>query len=248
MSYHKFAYIYDRLMNDVDYQLWLHFVNTKIKSLTNEEDIKTVLDLGCGTGELSISLAKNGFDVSGVDISEDMLAVAEAKAAKHNVKIDFYHANMTEFEAIKQYDCVVIFCDSLNYLLDEKDIKKTFDHVYRLLKSGGIFMFDVHSEYKITDILQNQTFAGNDEDVSFIWNCYPGTSAGSVEHDLTFFVKNEKSNLYERFDEFHIQRTFAIDTYKTWLNEIGFHKIDISADFSETITNNSERIFFAATK
>ncbi|MCH1625006.1 class I SAM-dependent DNA methyltransferase [Ferdinandcohnia quinoae] len=246
MSYARFAYVYDDLMRDVNYDSWITFI--KEKSLTYNKNMKRILDLACGTGELSIRLAHEGFEVVGVDLSEDMLVVANAKAIEAGVKIDFYQQNMVEIEGLSSLDLVVIFCDSLNYLQTEEEIQKTFRNVYNLLQEGGLFMFDVHSVYKVEQIFLDGTFVSNEEDVSFIWNCYQGPFPYSVEHELSFFVKNNHNSDYQRFDEDHLQRTFPVEQYKKWLLDEGFEILDISADFESAITNDSERIFFTVKK
>ncbi len=248
MSYGDFAYLYDRLMEDVPYDDWLTFVDVKLKQ--QNRNVKTsILDLACGTGELTVRLAQAGYEVIGIDLSEDMLAVANAKAQEKGMHIPFYHQDMTNLEGLPLFDVIIIFCDSLNYLQAEEDIIKTFKHVYKFLKEDGLFLFDVHSVYKISEIFGNQTFAVSDEDISYIWNCFPGDELYSVEHELSFFVKNEDTSMYERFNEVHYQRTFPIDFYEKCLKETGFHLVEINADFKiEEVKEDSERIFFTAKK
>jgi ubiquinone/menaquinone biosynthesis C-methylase UbiE len=246
MMYEQFADWYDYLMSDAPYDAWCTFTEEKIAKYGKG---KTLLDLGCGTGELSIRLAQRGFSVTGVDLSEHMLAVAQAKAEENGLTIPFFQQDMRELNGFSPFDHVVIFCDSLNYLQTEEDVFQTFQRVYAHLKDGGLFLFDVHSPFKIHHLfLQQGTFASNDEQVSYIWNCFPGEWDHSVEHDLTFFVKNENGT-YERYDESHVQRTYEIDQYKQWLEEAGFHLLEICADFkNEPPSERSERIFFVAKK
>lgn len=249
MTYTHFSYLYDDLMKDVPYNQWLDFVMRRIKKYGNHS-IHTILDLGCGTGELSIKLTGAGFQVSGVDLSEHMLAVANEKAKTHHADIHFYQQSMAELTGFEKIDCVVCFCDSLNYLKTEEEVLQTFKRTFESLKSGGLFMFDVHSIYKISQIFMNQSFVNNGEDVSYIWNCFPGEDPNSVEHDLSFFVKAPgRDHVYERFDEYHFQRTYPIVQYQKWLEEIGFTVLDISGDFQDTRPQNQcERVFFTAKK
>ncbi|PLR78089.1 SAM-dependent methyltransferase [Bacillus sp. V3-13] len=247
MTYGKFAYLYDELMKDVPYDKWVDLLKEKTEKYA--VDGKQLLDLACGTGQLSIRLAKAGFSVSGVDLSADMLAVAEAKAAENRLAIGFYQQNMTEVTGFNEVDVAGIFCDSLNYLETEQDVKDTFRSVHSQLKKGGLFLFDVHSVYKVTQIFINQTFAVDEEKISYIWNCFPGGFPNSVEHDLTFFVLDERSGKYDRFQEYHKQRTFLISEYERWLQEAGFDVLEILADFEDEEPNDhSERIFFMARK
>lgn len=244
MTYRHFAYLYDHLMQDVPYDQWQRIVVEQIQS-RHLQGIK-VLDVACGTGEISIRLAKVGLDVTGVDLSEDMLAVANNKASHEGLTIPFYQQNMTELEFSDSYDVVILFCDSLNYLRSEVDVQNTFASIYNLLSSDGLFLFDVHSIHKMKSIFKDQTFTYEDETHAYIWNCFEGEHPYSVEHELTFFVQEEHSSLYQRYEEFHQQRTFHVDTYLSWLDEAGFEVLETFADFNQPIEAESERIFFVA--
>ncbi|PLR87665.1 class I SAM-dependent DNA methyltransferase [Bacillus sp. V33-4] len=247
MTYEKFAYLYDELMKDVPYDKWVDLLMEKTEKYAVNG--RHLLDLACGTGELSIRLARAGFSVSGVDLSADMLTVAQAKAAENRLAIGFYQQNMAEVTGFDEVDIAGIFCDSLNYLETKQDVKDTFRSVNSQLKKGGLFLFDVHSIYKVTKIFMNETFAVDGEKISYIWNCFPGDVPNSVEHDLIFFVLDELSGKYDRFQEYHKQRTFPIYEYEGWLQEAGFDVLEILADFEDDEPDEqSERIFFIARK
>lgn len=246
MTYNRFAHLYDELMNDVPYDKWLQFVNDVFKKY--EINQPTILDIGCGTGTLPILLAKQNYKISGVDLSEEMLSVAMAKAEQERVQIPFYQQNMMELEGFDQLDCITIFCDSLNYLESEDQVLRTFEKVHESLKDNGIFLFDIHSPYKIEEIFGEETFFIDDAELSLVWSCTQGEQPLSVEHDLVFFMKEEKRDSYERFEEYHHQRTYAIDTYQALLNQAGFNVKEMIADFDQAVEDTSERIFFIATK
>lgn len=137
-------------------------------------DISSVLDVGCGTGSISIPLALKGYDVTGIDLSGDMLAVAHEKSLTQHASVQFLQQDMTEIDGLPEFDAAVIFCDSLNYLLTEEKVAAAFQSIYRHLKENGLFLFDVHSLYKIHNIFSGNTFAENAEEVSYIWQCYEG--------------------------------------------------------------------------
>lgn len=247
MSYERFAYVYDYLMQDVPYDGWLKYVNKLAADYSIEG--KRVLDIACGTGELSLRLASHGYDVTGVDLSGDMLMIAQEKASAQNAKIQLFQQDMSRLDSLGEYDIITIFCDSLNYLEEEKDVENTFKSVYSHLKQDGLFLFDVHSIFKMTQIFMNQTFTVTDEEVSYIWDCFPGEEPNSVEHELTFFVKDDDTLQYERVEELHKQRTYPILTLKDWLTNIGFDVLTVTADFTEQPpSDQSERIFFACKK
>ncbi|HWO97943.1 MAG TPA: class I SAM-dependent methyltransferase [Bacillus sp. (in: firmicutes)] len=246
MNYGRFAYVYDRLMQDVPYDQWVKYIQKELIRTGIYQP--AILDVACGTGQVTIRLAKEGYDVTGIDLSDDMLMVAREKAEQEGFSIPLFQQNMTELELGKSFDCVGIFCDSLNYLKSAEEVKQTFSAVSSHLKRDGLFLFDVHSTYKIDEMFAEKTFAYAGEDVSYIWDCFTGEQEHSVEHELTFFVQDETGR-YERFEESHQQRTFSAAVYEEWLREAGFDDIQVTADFlSDSPTNTSERLFFSAIK
>ncbi|CAH0308001.1 class I SAM-dependent methyltransferase [Peribacillus simplex] len=247
MTYERFAYVYDELMKDAPYEKWLMILTAKLEQYGIGG--RKVLDLACGTGEMTVELAQHGFEVTGVDLSDEMLLVANEKAVKLGLSIPLFQQNMAELEGLGQFDCVTIFCDSLNYLRDEEDIIKTFSRVHEHWKDGGLFLFDVHSIYKMEEIFRDNTFAVNGEEVSYIWDCFPGEEPYSVEHDLSFFVRDDESGLYDRFDELHYQRTYPVEQYKKWLEQAGFTVSEVLADLEDApLEAETERILFVASK
>ena len=247
VSYQNFAYVYDYLMKDAPYQEWVEFVEQI--ALKYQIEGKSILDIGCGTGELAIRLKESGFRPTGVDLSEEMLAVAIQKAKEKQLDISYYHQDMRHLEGLSQYDLVVIFCDSLNYLADEHDVKATFAGVRNHVKDNGLFLFDVHSVHKMATFFNDQTYADNGDEISFIWNAWKGTEAPhSVEHELTFFVYDDELETYKRFDEDHFQRTFPIDLFKAWLDENGFEIVELMGDFGGSSLEEADRIFFVCKK
>jgi ubiquinone/menaquinone biosynthesis C-methylase UbiE len=247
MTYESFALLYDELMHDVPYDRWIEFVKGQKESY--EVKGNKFLDVACGTGEMAIRLSQEGYSVTGVDISSEMLTIAREKAEKSGQSLFLVQQDMTELEGFGEFDMVGIFCDSLNYLETESSVVKTFARVGQHLIQGGLFFFDVHSTYKMNELFMNQTYAYNGEDISYIWQCFEGEDPLSVEHELTFFNLDEQTNQYNRFDELHKQRTFPIEQYEAWLIHAGFEILSITADFTDhSPRTESERIFFTARK
>lgn len=246
MAYHHFAAVYDALMEDAPYDEWVEFAEKSIEKYHNKA--KKILDIGCGTGQIAIPLAKKGYQVIGVDLSEDMLAIAGEKATKAKVSLPLFQQNMSELEGFSLIDVALIFCDSLNYLETKDEVKETFKRVYESLADNGLFLFDVHSVYKIETVFANHLFGSNEEECSFLWQCQKGDAPYSVEHDLTFFVYDEGKNNYERFDERHKQRTFQVIEYEQMLVDAGFEICEKMYDFREVEQENNERILFIVKK
>ncbi|WP_226085381.1 class I SAM-dependent DNA methyltransferase [Mesobacillus sp. S13] len=247
MSYGRFAYLYDELMQDVPYDEWVSIVEAyKEKYQVNGMKL---LDLACGTGELSVKFAQKGFEVTGADLSSDMLSVAQAKAQAQSLNIQFFQQDMTEIDDLGEFDIIGIFCDSLNYLENEQAVRQTFEGVHRLLKKGGLFLFDVHSVYKMEHIFADATFTWDDEEITYIWNSFRGEGTHSVEHELTFFVLDESSGKYDRVDELHYQRTYPEGTYVKWLEQAGFANVEVTGDYTmKSPEPTAERLFFAMVK
>jgi SAM-dependent methyltransferase len=247
MSYERFAYLYDQLMQDVPYDEWVSIAEAyKEKHQVNGMKL---LDLACGTGELSVRFAQKGFEVTGADLSTDMLSVAQSKAQALSLPIQFFQQDMTELDDLGEFDIIGIFCDSLNYLEDEQAVRKTFKGVHRLLKKGGLFLFDVHSLYKMDQIFADATFTWDEEEITYIWNSFKGDGVHSVEHELTFFVRDDLSGKYDRVDELHFQRTYPEESYVKWLMEAGFTGVEITGDYTLMPPEpTSERLFFAMKK
>lgn len=247
MNYQAFASLYDSLMADAPYEKWIEFVERRLQ-LENLKGL-SILDIGCGTGELLVLLQQSGAKVAGVDLSAEMLSLAKEKCERAGFSPPLFQQSMTNLEGLEEQDVVTIFCDSLNYLETEEDIQSTFKSVHQQLKAEGILLFDVHSISKVNKGFINQTFADDVENMAYIWTSFQGEYPNSVEHELTFFIKHEETGLFERSFELHKQRTFSIDQYKGWLREAGFDKVSIYADFTnEGPSEESERIFFFAKK
>lgn len=241
-SYHNLALVYDKLMEDAPYDSWLDYAEKIWNSGVRPE---TVVDLGCGTGTLAAMLAAKGYRVTGIDLSPEMLAVAEQKT--RGLPVTLLCQDMSSFSLPFEADAVISFCDSLNYLLREEEVQRTFFAVYQHLREGGVFLFDVHTPYKVTEVFGSSQFALAGEDVSYIWNCHLDEDAWLVEHELTFFIREGEGGLYRREEEWHHQRAYPLDRLKDWLLQAGFGKVEVTGGFaSEPLTEDCERAFIVA--
>ena len=246
MNYHKFAYIYDELMKDAPYEEWVKLTLQLIEKLGINP--KNIVDLGCGTGNIAIPLSKQGYQLTGIDLSEDMLSVAYDKMQENQVMFPLFQQNMMELELPHLAELIVSYCDSLNYLNGMEEVKQTFKQVHQNLEEGGYFFFDMHSPYKITKIFNQHSFAWNDEDISVIWLTDVDDEKLTVEHNLTFFVAQE-DHLYEKFHEVHMQQTYTIEQVNELLVETGYDLVATYGDFQLTpVTETTERIFYVAKK
>lgn len=240
MNYETFAEVYDTIMDNTLYNEWLSFTK---RHLTGNN----ILELACGTGDLAVFLAKEGFTVTGLDLSEEMLSVADQKAFDNKVEIAFLQGDMRELPEINAFDGVTCYSDSLCYLKSEEEVLQAFKGVYSNLKVGGHFLFDVHSPYQITEGFLDYSFHDQTENFAFLWDSYPGETPLSVSHYLTFFIKEGES--FQRYDELHEERTYDLATFKKLLKEAGFKNIQVFGDFTdEAPIDKTRRLFFKGEK
>lgn len=246
MSYYgDFSFYYDELMDDVDYEHWYLY----IEEIFNELKVKPndILEMACGTGSLTYYLCKNGYNVTCFDKSTEMLSVAYNKLISfRNIKI--LNQDMTSFSINKKFDCVISICDSINYIIDEDNLLKVFKNVNEHLKKDGLFIFDINSFYKLSNIIGNNTFVEDRENIFYVWQNYFDDEYNLSHFMLSFFL-NEDDNQYSRFDEEHLERAYSIEEIEKMLNMAGFKFVTCNEAFTfNDPKENSERINFIAKK
>ena len=242
--YDRFAFIYDSLMSDIDYDKYAKWVQASAPVSSG----KRLVDIGCGTGVLSVQFAKAGYDVIGVDLSESMLTIAQSRSLEQGVDISFICQSMSELDGLDEVDVAVIAIDSINYLETFEEVKQTLKLVFESLTPNGQLFFDVHSLYKMDVIYPDGPFTYEDEEVAYIWHTEVGEEAHSIYHDITFFVQDE-SGYYERFEESHYQRTYPLELFTDLLKQVGFSNVYVSTTvFDEQDEEEIERYFIHATK
>ncbi|MHB1393818.1 MAG: class I SAM-dependent DNA methyltransferase [Clostridia bacterium] len=244
-SYNEFAEVYDLFMEDVDYKAWSRYV----KEIFDLYVIKPgrILDTACGTGNITIPLSLLGYELWGLDLSGDMLSIAESKARASKQKIRFLNQDMIQMNLKEKFDAVLCMCDGVNYIHDEKGLSDYFSAVYKILNKKGIFIFDISSYNKIRNILGNNTFHEEKNNKHYIWNNNFDESSDTVEMDLIFFVP--QGSLYRKFEEHHVQKAHKCEQLLMLLEKAGFENIRIFEEFSfNKPTDYSDRIFFSAIK
>lgn len=243
-TYTGFAYVYDKFMDNVPYEEWSRYVHGLLKEQGITDGL--ILDLGCGTGNMTEQLAAFGYDMTGVDFSEEMLEMAREKQLVSGQDILYLLQDMREFELYGTVRAVVSICDSMNYLMTQEDLLQVFKLVNNYLDPGGIFIFDLNTEYKYQEILGDVTIAENREDCSFIWenNWYEKERVN--EYDLTIFGR-EESGLYRKYEETHFQKAYELEEVKRLLAEAGMEFVAAYDAFTKELPRDvSERIYVLA--
>lgn len=241
-AYTGFAGVYDRFMEDVPYEQWRDIIVKELKNALIQDGL--LLDLGCGTGTLTRMLADEGYDMIGVDGSEEMLM--EAREKTDGTDILYLCQDMRAFELYGTVRAVVSTCDTMNYLLTRSDFIQTVRLVNNYLDPGGLFIFDLNTLYKFREVMGNTTIAESGEDASFIWDNFFDEETGCNEYDLTLFIRRE-DGLFERQIEVHEEQGYTTEEVMGFLAAGGMEFVRVfDADTGGEPTDTSEKIFFVA--
>jgi len=219
-AYTGFAAVYDIFMDNVPYEEWSSYLHGLLLEHGIEEGI--VLDLGCGTGAMTERLAAFGYDMIGVDNSEDMLELAMEKRVQSGQDILYLFQDMREFELYGTVRAAVSVCDSVNYITEPEELKEVFRLVNNYLDPEGVFIFDFNTEYKYREVLGNQVIAEDRDECSFIWENYYNHTSMINEYELTLFVReDEEASLYRKYQESHFQKAYTLREMRGLLEKAG---------------------------
>lgn len=244
--YGGFADVYDLFMEDTPYDAWADYIERIWREYRCPP--KLVLDLACGTGGITQKLWERGYDMIGVDSSPDMLSRAAAKAAEESADILYLSQDMRELELYGTVDAAVCFCDGMNYLLEEEELTAVCKRVGMFLNPGGLFVFDLNTEYKYRHILADNTFAYAAEHAAYIWENTYDEAQGINEYAVQCFAARD-DGLYERFEEIHYQRAYSIKTVTNCIAEAGLTLLRVCQPPGlEAPGPESERIYFIMQK
>lgn len=249
-AYGQFALVYDRLMGDMPYEQWISFTEQAWKHYGISP--KTVADLGCGTGSVTLPLAQRGYQMIGIDLSESMLAIArekESQLGRLRGSVQWVCQDMRNWEVPEPVDAVVCYCDSINYLIESADVTSFLKQTYSQLRSGGLFLFDMHHERQFEQYAAEQPFTLDEGDVAYIWHSEYDESRKQIEHQLTIFVEDEQSGRYDRIDEVHVERAYDPEWMVSELQAAGFDEIVLHGEYELSDPDETtNRLFIAARK
>ena len=269
--YNSFARVYDELMDNIPYREWAHYILGLLKEYGIENGL--VAELGCGTGNITELLSDAGYDMIGIDNSEDMLEVANEKKQLHgNDSILYLLQDMEEFELFGTVNAIICVCDSINYVTDKAGITEVFRLANNYLEAGSIFICDFKTRHYFRDVVGESVIAEDRDDISFIWDNYYDEEQDINELALSLFVredvlkrtpageeKSEKGGgsddytgadggtIYRKYQEYHYQIGLDIEEMKKCVEESGMELVAMYDAFThEPATHDSERVYVIA--
>lgn len=243
-SYEFLAGSYDALTTDVGYDRWADYIEGHFARL--KKPVRTVLDLACGTGSLTRELAGRGYELVGVDLSEDMLSIAEEKCRDLPVRPRFFCQSMDALRLPGRVDACVCCLDSVNYVLKPQKLQKAFRRVHEVLEPGGLFLFDADTPEKL-ESMDGQVFLDEDEDTFCVWRGEYSQKRRVCAFWMDIFRREGK--LWQRGGELHEEYAYTMDELEEYLREAGFVHIKQYGELKRRAPKAGEqRVFFTALK
>ena len=263
--YEQFAIVYDRIMRHVPYERWSRRIEAWINAYgisqkcggkrsggnlsdTFAAEKNLVVELGCGTGTMTELLAGRGYDMIGIDASAAMLAMAAEKKVQSKSQTLYLCQKIQEMDLYSSVGTFVCIFDTLNYLLDKKDVQKTLRLVQNYLHPGGIFIFDFNTPFNYEQMVGERTIAESREDYAYVWDNHYHYDRAMTEHEVKFFIKDDDGR-YSRYQETHFQKGYSFEQLCHMAGEAGLQLIDAVDDATGTAPDDeSGRIFMVLRK
>lgn len=238
-QFKRIAPYYDSLMAGVPYRLWVDYVEQLLARLGFEP--QTVIDLACGTGNVSEELARRGYDVVGVDVSAEMIEVARGKQGR----VEYFVQDIAQLDLGRRFDLAVSLFDSLNYITDLDRLARAVKHIHEHLSEGGVFIFDVNTIYALSHHFFDQASLSPDRYPKYIWSSTYDHSTRICRVDMVFEVLENGRPV--QFKEVHLQRGHSPDELERILTDAGFHIVDVFHAYKfRRPTRRSDRVFYVA--
>lgn len=241
-AYSVFASIYDKMMDNIPYEDWKEYLLLLMYKY-RVKPMSSVTEIGCGTGTMTGLLAEDGFNVTGLDLSKDMLREAKKKYPT----LEFREADMRDFILPDKQDAIISICDSVNYLLTVDDLTRTFSSVRKNLKDGGVFIFDLKTRYFFENVLDGRTFKDRSSDYRCIWKNHYDENANIHNYLLDINVRDDNGWIHT--EERHRQRAYNAKEIVAAAMAAGFEKGRAFDAFSfDKPKKKSERIYVVLKK
>lgn len=247
MIYDLLAPIYDSVNGEIDYSLWADFIEEIIARYYGGTRPELVLDLCCGTGRMTVELARRGYDMTGVDYSVEMLDRARQSAVAQGFdNILWLNQDMRELELYGTVDLTVCCLDSINHLTAAKDLRKSLSLVHNYLIPDGLFVFDINGREKFERVYAANSYVIEEEGSVCVWQNLYNPKSSLCDFFITLFEERE-DGAYERYDEHQRERMYTLRSMKAMLRGCGFEFIGAYSDFDFTdATDSDERIYIVA--
>ncbi len=245
-GYGDFAYYYDLLTENVDYESRCDYIYNLLAE--NGVGKGILLDLACGTGSLSLLLGEKGYEVIGVDASEEMLSVAQEKKYKSEADVIFLCQKMEELDLFGTINAAVCTLDSINHVTDEKTVREIFRRVSLFMEDKGIFIFDVNTPHKHREILGNNTFVYDMDEVYCVWQNETDENMLTIV-SLDIFERDEEEDAYYKYSEQFQERGYELSFFEKLLRENKFELIGIYEEMTASpVKADTQRAVFVARK
>ena len=254
-AYTGFAKVYETFMDNIPYEQWAAYLNALLKEYGVEAG-SLLCELGCGTGSMTRLLAKAGYDMIGIDLSEEMLDIARYEHPECEQDILYLNQDMREFELYGTVAAMVSVCDSMNYLTTEEELLQVFCLVNNYLDSGGYFIFDMKTEYHYEKLMGNRTIVDNREDCTLIWENFYDKEKQLNQYDITIYSKAEFEDeeeeddmppLFERMEETHVQRAYSVEKIVELLKKAGLEPVAVYGEDGKASPKPEDgRVYFVA--
>ena len=245
MIYDLLAPFYDAINADIDYKKWADFIEEIFEKECKGRP-ELVLDLGCGTGKMTLELARRGYDMTGIDYSPEMLDVARSASEEEGHDVLWLCQDMREFELYGTVDAAVCCLDCINHLEEREDLEACFSLIHNYLIPDGIFVFDINGRYKFENIYADNSYVMEEDGSVCVWQNSYNPKTRLCDFFITLFEEDDDGR-YNRYDELQTERMYTIRTMKKMLTECGFEFIGAYSDFDfGEATDASERIYITA--
>ncbi len=245
-GYGDFAYYYDLLTENVDYEKRCEYIKNLL--VANKIDKGILLDLACGTGTMTFLLSKMGYDMIGVDASEEMLSVAQEKKMQSGDDVIFLCQKMQELDLFGTINGAVCTLDSINHVTNENEVRQIFKKVSLFMEDEGIFIFDVNTPYKHLNVLSDNTFVYDMDEVYCVWQNSTNENLLTTVN-LDIFEKDEEDDVYYKYSEQFCEKGYEIEKISSWLEECKFEVIGIYEEMTtQSVKEDTQRAVFVAKK
>ena len=245
-GYEQFAFYYDALTQNAAYEARCDRICSLLAAHGAGEGI--LLDLACGTGTLSLMLANRGWDIIGVDASEEMLAQAQEKKFAAGADVIFLCQRMETLDLFGTIDAAVCTLDSLNHLDSDAALQEALRRVALFMNDGGVFVFDVNTPYKHAHVLGDNTFVYDTDEVFCVWQNAFSADGCRVDITLDLFEPADDADGYVRSTERFSERAWPPDTIKKWLEAVRFEVVELLDEDGGALRDDSERAIFVCKK